>query len=223
MKKLLKCALLLALAVSILTGAALAAGASITYDGGGSFDFRPGSEYTATDLFDGFKGVMPGDTRTEEITFVNNADDCDYVRLYIRAVAHDEEKNPLSAAVAETETVATMTEFLAQLSMKVWNGTELIYKASPDELDGLAENVLLGTFRQGEEATLTVELTAPATLGNEFSNRVGEVDWVFHVDACDDPAPSGPKTGDEARPLMWLGMMALCAGAALRLRKRSRA
>lgn len=75
-----------------------------------------------------------------------------------------------------------MTEFLSQLSMKVWNGTELIYEASPDELDVLASNVFLGTFRTGESTTLKVELTVPAELDNRFANRVGEVDWVFHVD-----------------------------------------
>ena len=99
------------------------------------------------------------------------------MKLYIQALAHDEEKNP---PVAETtETVATMTEFLSRLSMKVWNGTELIYDASPDELDGLAEPKLLGTFRKGDTATLTVELTVPLKLDNDFANCLGEVDWKF--------------------------------------------
>ncbi len=150
------------------------------------FDFEPGSEYTETDLFDNFKGVMPGDVLTEEITFKNSAKDCDFVQLYIRAVAHDEQNNPLSEKVAEKESVATMTDFLSQLSMKVWNGKTLIYEASPDELDGLSENVFLGTFRTGETTTLTVELTVPLELGNEYANRVGEVDWVFHVEAYNE-------------------------------------
>lgn len=150
------------------------------------FEFKPGSEYTETDLFDNFKNVMPGDVLTEEITFKNSAKDCDFVQLYMRAVPHDE-SNPLSDKVAEKEeNVATMTEFLSKLSMKVWNGTELIYEASPDELGGLADNVYLGTFRTGEEATLTVELTVPIELGNKYANRVGEVDWVFHVEAYNE-------------------------------------
>ena len=74
---------------------------------------------------------MPGDTVTETITFTNSASDCDFVNLYMRAEAHDETANPLSPKVAEKETVAAMTEFLSKLSMKVWNGTELIYDAAP--------------------------------------------------------------------------------------------
>lgn len=166
---------------------AFAADSSITFTGFSSgFEFQPGSEYTETDLFQNFKNVMPGDTVTETITFTNSATDCDFVNLYMRAEAHDETDNPLSPKVAEKETVATMTEFLSKLSMKVWNGTELIYEASPDELDGLKTNRLLGTFRTGETATLKVELTVPIDLGNEYANRVGEVDWIFHVEAYNE-------------------------------------
>ena len=182
-KKSISFILMLLLVMSFAT-TAFAADSSITFTGFSSgFEFQPGSEYTETDLFGNFKNVMPGDTVTETITFTNSATDCDFVNLYMRAEAHDETDNPLSPKVAEKETVATMTEFLSKLSMKVWNGTELIYEASPDELDGLETNRLLGTFRTGETATLKVELTVPIDLGNEYANRVGEVDWIFHVEA----------------------------------------
>ena len=177
--------LTLLLTVSLATSAFAAS--SITFKGfSDGFDFQPGSEYTETDLFGSFKNVMPGDTVTETITFTNSATDCDFVNLYMRAEAHDETDNPLSPKVAEKETVATMTEFLSKLSMKVWNGTELIYDASPDQLDGLKSNKLLGTFRTGETATLKVELSVPIELGNEYANRVGEVDWIFHVEAYNE-------------------------------------
>lgn len=177
--------LTLLLTVSLATSAF--ASSSITFKGfSAGFDFQPGSEYTETDLFDGFKNVMPGDTVTDTITFTNEATDCDYVNLYMRAKAHDEAGNPLSEKVAEKESVATMTEFLSKLSMKVWNGTELIYDASPDQLDGLQNNTLLGTFRTGDTTTLKVELTVPIELDNRFANRVGEVDWIFHVEAYNE-------------------------------------
>ena len=177
--------LTLLLTVSLATSAFAAS--SITFKGfSDGFDFQPGSEYTETDLFDGFKNVMPGDTVTDTITFTNEATDCDYVNLYMRAEAHDEAGNPLSETVAQQEDVATMTEFLSQLSMKVWNGTELVYDASPDQLDGLKDNTLLGTFRTGDTTTLKVELTVPIGLDNRFANRVGEVDWIFHVEAYNE-------------------------------------
>ena len=177
--------LTLLLTVSLATSAF--ATSSITFKGfSAGFDFQPGSEYTESDLFDGFKNVMPGDTVTDTITFTNDATDCDFVNLYMRAETHDETGNPLSEKVAEKETVATMTEFLSKLSMKVWNGTELIYDASPDQLDGLKDNTLLGTFRTGDTTTLKVELTVPIELDNRFANRVGEVDWIFHVEAYNE-------------------------------------
>lgn len=178
---------LMLLVVMSMSVTAFAASPSITFEGfSKGFDFQPGSEYTETDLFGSFKNVMPGDTVTETITFTNSATDCDFVNLYMRAEAHDETDNPLSPKVAEKETVATMTEFLSKLSMKVWNGTELIYDASPDQLDGLKSNKLLGTFRTGETATLKVELSVPIELGNEYANRVGEVDWIFHVETYNE-------------------------------------
>ena len=178
---------LMLLMVMSLASTAFAASPTITFEGfSKGFDFQPGSEYTQTDLFGSFKNVMPGDTVTETIAFTNSAADCDFVNLYMRAEAHDEAGNPLSSKVAEKETVVTMTEFLSKLSMKVWNGTELIYDASPDQLDGLKNNVFLGTYRSGEKATLKVELNVPIELGNEYANRVGEVDWVFHVEAYNE-------------------------------------
>ena len=178
---------LMILIVISLSSTAFAAAPSITFKGFTSgFDFQPGSEYTETDLFNSFKNVMPGDTVTETITFTNSASDCDFVNLYMRAEAHDETANPLSPKVADKETIAAMTEFLSKLSMKVWNGTELIYDAAPNELGGLGSNKFLGTFRSGETASLKVELSVPIDLDNKFADRIGEVDWIFHVEAYNE-------------------------------------
>ncbi len=179
---------LMLLAVLSMSVTAFATSPSITFKGQKEgFDFKPGSDYTVTDLFGNFKNVMPGDTVEETITFTNSAADCSFVNLYMRAEAHDEKENPLSPTVKEEgETLATMTDFLSQLSMKVWNGEKLIYEASPDQLGGLQSNTLLGTFRTGETGKLKVQLSVPIELGNEYANRVGEVDWIFHVEAYNE-------------------------------------
>ena len=90
--------LLLALGMLLsLSVTAFAADSSITFKGAQEgFDFQPGSQYTATDLFDNFKDVMPGDKLTETIQVKNEASDCDYIKLYMRAVVHDENGNPLT-------------------------------------------------------------------------------------------------------------------------------
>ncbi len=214
--------LLLTLILTLgLSATAFAADSSVTYEGGAEdFVFLPGSDYTGTDLFDGFKNVMPGDTLTEKITVENNYKGCDYVKIYLRAELHNEEVNPLSPKVKEAgETVATMTEFLKQLSMTVKTGDKVIYEASPNQLNGLQENVFLGSFHRGENVELTVELNVPIELGNEYSNRVGEVDWVFSVeehnhsdDDDEQPAPSSPaspaspQTGDDTDVMLWAGL-----------------
>ena len=236
--------LLAIILVCTLPLTAFAADSTITFEGKSTgFTFKPGSEYTTTDLFDNFKDVMPGDVLTEEITIQNNASDYDYINLYIRAITHDEEGNPLTYSETfenadgndqtgidgrRDETVATMVDFLSQLSMKVYNNGTLIYEASPDELDGLANNVFLGTYRKGVAGKLTVELGVPLSLGNEYANRVGEVDWVFTVEALDDPIPpvqetpaptpgvTAPQTGDDSNLFIYvcvllIGTVVICA------------
>ena len=156
------------------------------------FDFGAGSGYSQTDLFRNFKNVMPGDVLTETITVKNTATDCDYIKVYLRAKSHDE-SNPISESVVNAgETLESMNDFLSQLSMKVWNGDKLIFEGSPDKENQLSENTLLGQFNRNESTTIKVELTVPIELDNRYANRIGEVDWVFIVEAFD--RPSGPST-----------------------------
>jgi len=240
-------AMVMLLSLSMTT---FAADSTITFMGRSQgFSFKPGSEYTATDLFDNFKDVMPGDKLTEIIQIKNEAADCDYIKLYMRAVAHDENGNPLTYSEAfeqldgkdqsgenqtpvdgqRDETVATMQDFLAQLSMKVYNGETLLYEASPEELGGLHTNVYLASLRKGESAKLTVELSVPISLGNEYANRVGEVDWVFLAEGLDDPKPPqntpsseqpgkkpgpSPKTGDSS-PILLYSVIVFITGSVL--------
>jgi len=214
---------------------AMAADSTITFNGQApGFTFAPGSEYIHTDLFDNFKNVMPGDKLTETITVTNKAGDCDYVKIYMRAEAHDEAGNPLTYDEAfeatdgkdqtgdvgeRDETTVTMADFLAQLSMKVYEGERLIYDASPDEMGGLASNIHLCILQLNQTTTLTVELEVPMELGNAYANRVGEVDWVFTVESFDEPEPTlenipevvSPSTGDNSNISLYIGIAAACA------------
>ena len=96
-------------------------------------------------------------------------------------------------------------DFLSQLSMKVYNGAELIYEAYPDELDGLENNVLLGKFNRGETAELRVVLTVPKDLGNDYAYAIGEVDWVFYLEAYKDGKLI--QTGQLNWPVYALGIL----------------
>ena len=204
MKKLWQAGISFLLLLALMTGLAapaLAEDATITFDGT-DFAFGPGSTYTSTDLFPDFKGVMPGDVLTQSITFKNEAQDYDYVKLYLKAVPHPDEhtqEQPMSEKVLEAEkTLESMNEFLSQLTMKVWNGAdktaEPIFEGAPNAAFGAVE---LGRVNKGETAALTVELEVPIELGIEYMYRVGEVDWVFTVEAFRETQLTVRKVWDD--------------------------
>ena len=204
--------LMTALLLVGFTVSAMADG-SVSYEGGAEkFVFPEGGKWTDDDCFINFKDVLPGDNLEEFVTVKNNFKNVEKVRIYMRAIVHDEAGNPLSTEVAKYENVASMIDFLSQLSMKVYNGDKLIYEASPDELGGLQSNVLLGTFYYGEGAKLRIILDVPKDLDNKYANRVGEVDWVFVAEEI--PAPVGPDTGDNSNLILY-GVLFVAAAAAV--------
>ncbi|MCI6999226.1 MAG: LPXTG cell wall anchor domain-containing protein [Clostridiales bacterium] len=223
MRALFSLVLTLVLVVALATPA-FAATASITYKGQkDQFVFDP-----STDLFRNFKGVMPGDTLEQSITFTNKSTDSNYVKLYVRAVAHDT-SNPLTKPVKDNENIPSMEDFLSQLDMEVYCGKKQIFKASPDELGGMKNKVLLGTFKKNASATLTVKLNVPIELGNEYANRMGEVDWIFTVEAFKGtPSTSDDRliqTGQLNWPILALGaggLVFLILGGTMVLSRKKR-
>ncbi len=200
-----------------LSVTAYATEASVTFTADKIIVFEPGSAYTDTDLFDDFKGLMPGDSKEETIT-IQNESDFDYVKVYMRAVSHDE-ANALSENVASETTLDAMNDFLSQLSMTVYNGTEVIYSASPAETDGLTEAVYLGTLAKGETLSLNAVLNVPITLDNGYMNAIGEVDWEFIFEGYNEETLI--QTGQLNWPIYVLsGMGLLCLGLGLFFMKR---
>lgn len=218
--------LLMALAL-VLSLSVPAFASSVTFEGKSQgFALDVHNELTVTDLFGNFKDLMPGDSVYETITIQNVARDCDYIKLYIRAVAHSDGSNaPVSDRVNNLELdVASMEDFLSKLHMEVYQGSSLIYSGSPDELDGFQDNVYLGQYRKNQGTTLKVTLNVPADLDNKYAFRAGEVDWVFTVECYDD---SGKliQTGQNNWPiavLLSLGVVVMAAGVVMISRKRKR-
>lgn len=193
--KILSFLMVMSFVLSCFAVGAFAANSNVIFENEAEkFIFLPGSEYTDTDLFDNFKQMMPGDSRTQTVVVSNNYRGFDRIKVYLRALPHDSETNPLSDAVAKTETIASMEDFLSQLSMVVRADGNVIFSASPNELDGLKNNVFIGEIAYGETVKLDVELTMPIGLGNEYANRIGEVDWVFTVEQVSNPIIVPPMT-----------------------------
>lgn len=196
---------LLALLLTMSNLAALAA--NVNYEGGAEkFVFLPGSELSDTDLFENFKGVLPGDVLEQKITVKNDTKKS--VRLYLRA-------EPVSEADRD---------FLSQLHLTVTSGNKTLFDAAASEQDGLAKNTLLGTFKSKGETELTVTLTVPAELANEYMNQRGDVPWTFLAEEIKDTDDT-PETGDWFRMGAWaLAAVALAAViAVVAIRKRKEA
>lgn len=186
--------LLMALVLVVsLSAAALADGpdATITFKGKtDQFVFGPGSEYSETDLFARFKNVMPGDLITQQVLLRNEATDCDYVKIYLKAVPHEAEVNdPVMEQPENLKpylSVAEMNELLAHVQVSVLIDDEWT-DCTGDPARGMLEPVQIAKLRHGRELPLTIRLAVDPALGNEYANRAAEVDWVFLAEGLNDP------------------------------------
>ena len=168
---------------------------SVTYiDRKELFEFKPGSEYQVTDLFENFKGVLPGDVLTEEIE-VSNASK-GKIRIFMQC-KYD--------SYVETDA----KDFLDKLTLKVVAKDDTIFEAAASEKAQLSEPVLLGTFKQKGKTTLTVSLEVPIELGNEYMNQIGVIPWTFIVEEI--PDEDTPETGDWFRSGVWAAIAAAIA------------
>ena len=207
------------------------------------FDFNVESKYTSSDLFDEFKDIMPGDTLTEKVTIVNQSRSTDYVKVYLKAVLHDEDsvvggnhlkysetyentdgKDQAGISGKRDETVATMSQFLSKLTMTVTDKSgKVIFEGAPSELDGLEKRVSLGKLRKNKSLELNVKLYwyPDANYDEDETNDYDYNDYANRVGEVDwvftvehyNDSSDTPKTGD----YIILGAVALMAvsGAAL--------
>lgn len=197
MKKIITILITLAVLLSS-TVTAFAADGKVTYSGNaGNFVFEPGSEHSLTDLFPNFKGVMPGDTLTQKITVKNDADNKVKVKIYMRSLGAHENS----------------VEFLSQLGLKVSKSEEnkmaYMFDAAASETAQLTDWVCLGTLYSGGEVNLDVTLNVPVSMGNEFQDQIGYLDWEFKIEEypVEDTDPKPPQTGDNSNLGLWFALM----------------
>lgn len=189
-------ALMMTMAVNVF------AAGTVTYDGNSKkFIFEPGSEYSPTDLFADFKGIMPGDSITQKVHIKNDVSNNVKVKLYMRSLGAQKDSE----------------NFLSKLNLKVsQNGSSKLFDAPADQAAQLTDWVYLGTFYSGAEIDLNVILDVPLELGNEYQEAIGYLDWQFKVEELpvepDDPKP--PQTGDTTNLILYI-VLALISGIVL--------
>ena len=195
MKKMIKAILPILLAFA-MSATAFAQNANVIYSGdAGKFIFTPGSEYSLTDLFPNFKDVMPGDSISQQITVKNAASNKVKIQIYMRALG----------AQADDHS----SEFLSHMQLRVAkaenNEMAYMFEAAADETAQLTDWVFLGTLYSGGEINLDVTLDVPVTMGNEFADSIGYLDWEFMIEEfpIEDTDPKPPATGDNANVCLW--------------------
>ena len=189
--------------VSVM-GAAMAApggpdGKTITLveqNGGVAFTFSGDN-----DLFDDFKGVLPGDSLDQTITVAASGRNDYPYNIYLYARVCDKPGQDGHPAV-----IQPAEDFLDHLTIEVSRNGSVLGDGT-NLGDGTGKSgVLLGEFHPGESLDLDVKLTVDIQMGNEFQNAAAYIDWVFFAeqtgteDGYETPRPSPSGGGEETPP-----------------------
>ena len=197
MKRFIKCCTILSVFLLVfMQGITLRAAGSVAYDSSArEFIFEPGTKHSPTNLFENFQDVMPGDTLTEQILIRNDAANGVKIKVYMRSLG----------AQKATD------DFLSQMKLTVQQKEEEILFAAPaDETTQLDDWMYLGMIYSGGEITLDLTLEVPVTMGNEYQNEIGYIDWEFKVEELpvEESDPEAPKTGDDTPLFLYFGLLA---------------
>lgn len=147
-----------------------------------------------TDLFQNFKGVMPGDDLVQTVRVNAAGANRESYRIFLYARECVEAEVPEGGAHVRPNLTDRDREFLRYLDITVSYNGEEIGDVNIGEGTGLS-GVLLGTFAPGDSHDITVNLHVNEEMGNEFANKSAYIDWVFYADTIPE-TPDRPGPGD---------------------------
>ena len=170
----------------------------------------------STDLFENFKGMMPGDTATQTITLTNRSEST--LRFYLKA----EILKQLGVGGAFNLDIVCDGEALYS---GILGGRDAEGNAQEIDSEYEGSTVLLTTLGPNETADLSLTLTINGEgFGNENQNTDGAYRFTFSVEDVEGgttvvptPAPSAPaesgnnpKTGDTNTIYILIAALAVC-------------
>lgn len=184
--------LLVALMLIMGLSARAYADGKVTYNAkANEFIFEPGTNHSPTSLFEDMQDVMPGDTFTEQIVIKNQRARDVKIKVYMRSLGAQENTD----------------DFLSQMSLTVkQKGDSVLFAAPANETAQLTNWAYLGTIYSGGKITLDVTLEVPITMGDDYQNKIGYIDWEFKVEEFPVDA-NDPKTGDTSNIFLYSGLM----------------
>lgn len=155
-----------------------------------------------TNLFENFKGIMPGDVRKQEIQVKNGSESV--VNIYLKI-------NPIDA---ESE------DFLEQLNLKIKHKETVIFNDQLANQGSFSEYRLLTKLEPKADMSLDLLLEVPTSLTKEFMNQEAEIEWFFKVEEVEskEPTETGtfPNTGSSTNALyMMTGLLFILVGKTL--------
>lgn len=172
------------------------------------FVFTPGTAENPGDLFDMFKGLMPGDVREQEITLCSAAQSGAPINLFLRAYVPALGAN---ATKEQRELADKANALLRKLTITVSSDEftdQPMLDAGAYPEQGMGDWVFLGRFAYDTESLLRVHVSVPAVLedetysDNDFQDVEAVVRWAFLVEEFDedpvvpvppdDPVPDNP-------------------------------
>ncbi len=129
-----------------------------------------------TDLFAGFKNLLPGCSRTQKIYIENNSDEA--VELLLRADSARQEE----MSDRQLRLVKQMLEEYARI--EIIHGEETIYEGPVsgnlgEEQHTMKDNISLGSLLPHTMKELKVKLSLDPAMDNEFLELSGKVKWIF--------------------------------------------
>lgn len=195
-------ALSVALLVSTLTTSfakpVFAADSTILYDGKKqevAFEHISG-----TDLFQGFKNLMPGDTREQ------------LIKLNVKRIGRE------TSFYLTADCDERTKELLHDVTLSLYHGETLLLENAK-----MSESLKLATLGEGQEVRLRAVLKVPVTLGNEIAGEKLPIKWHFIVqqdgkEIVNETVPdqfetqhNSVTTGDTTVLIPTLGMLIISA------------